>query len=148
MNSHHVIKKGAGRHLSRLESALFWKGLRSYIFHVDAESEASPKIKKLKSLLSHPGLCCSVEELSAGDATHVMEDEFRGMKTDLHAYKIGEKRILHTHAVYGDEVEELHGAIKRMNGKIFRVKVLIDADKIDRASVTDVLCKVHEIRRL
>jgi hypothetical protein len=148
MNSRHVIKKGIGRHLSNLESALFWRGLRSYIFHVDAESETSPKIKKIKLALSHPGICCSVEELSSGDVKHVMEEEFRGMKTDFHSVKIGKRRIQKSHAISGEEFEELHGSVTRTKKKIFRVKALIDADKIDRPSVTEILCKINELRRL
>ncbi|MFZ2456633.1 MAG: hypothetical protein WAX07_09170 [Candidatus Altiarchaeia archaeon] len=148
MTLHHIIKKGVGRHLSNLESALLWRGLRSYIFHVDADSETSPKIKKIKMALSHPGICCSVEELSAGDARHVMEEEFKGMKTDLHSVKIGKRRIPNDHAIYGEEVEELHGSVTRAKKKVFRVKALIDADRIDRSSVVDILCKISELRRL
>jgi hypothetical protein len=148
MTPHNIIKKGAERHLSKLESALFWRGLRSYIFHVGAESETSPKIKKIKQALSHPGICCSVEELSPGIAIHAMEEDFQGMKTDFHSVKIGKKRILKGRAVYGEEIEELHGSVTHTKKKIFRVKALIDADKIDRASVTDILCKINELRRL
>lgn len=148
MIPHHAIKKGAARHLSRLESALFWRGLRSYIFHVDAESETSPKIKQIKHALSHPGICCSVEELSADDAGHIMEEEFKGMKTDLHSVKIGKRRIPKADAICGEELEELHGSVIRTKKKIFRVKALIDADRIDRASLTNILCKINELRRL
>jgi hypothetical protein len=148
MTSYHIVKKGVGRHLSNLESALFWRGLRSYIFHVDAESENSPKIKKIKIALSHPGICCSVEELSCDDAKHVMEEEFQGMKTDLHSIKIGKRRILKVHAICGEEFEELHGSVTNTKKKIFRVKALIDADRIDRSSVTVILRKINELRRL
>jgi len=148
MATHHLIKKGANRHLSKLESALFWRGLRSYIFHVDAESETSPKIKMIKHALSHPGICCTVEELSSGDVKHAMEEDFQGMKTDFHSVKIGRKRIQKAHEVYGEEIEELHGSVIRTKKKIFRVKTLIDADKIARPAVTDILCKINELRRL
>jgi hypothetical protein len=148
MTPHRIIQKGVGRHLSNMESALFWRGLRSYILHVDAESETSPKIKKIKLALSHPGICCSVEELSSGDAKHALEEDFQSMKTDFHSVKIGKKRIPKVSAVYGEEVEELHGSVTRAKKKIFRVKALIDADKIDRSSVTDILCKINELRRL
>jgi hypothetical protein len=148
MTPHHIIKKAAGRHLSKLESALFWRGLRSYIFHVDAESETCSKIKMIKQALSHPGICCSVEELSSGDAKHAMEEDFQGMKTDFHSVKIGKKRIPKAHAIYGEEIEELHGTVTRTKKKIFRVKALIDADKIDRSGVTDILFKINELRRL
>ena len=127
---------------------MFWRGLRSYILHVDADSETSQKMKQIKLALSHPGICCSVEELSPGIAKHVMEEEFRGMKTDLHSLKIGKRRIPKAHAISGEEFEELHGSVTRTKKKIFRVKVLIDADKIDRSSVTDILCKINELRRL
>jgi hypothetical protein len=148
MTPHNIIKKSAGRHLSKLESALFWRGLRSYIFHVGAESETCAKMKQIKHALSHPGICCSVEELSGGDAKHAMEEDFKGMKTDLHSLRIGRKRIPKAHAIYGEEMAELHGSVTRSNKKIFRVKALIDADKIDRVTLTEILCKINELRRL
>lgn len=148
MAPYHLVKKRVGMHVSKMGSAFFWRGLRSYIFHVGAESESGPEIKKLKSLLSHPALCFTVEQLSAKDASNVMEKEFQGMKFDLHTHRIGSKRVQKSHAVYGDEVMEVHGAIRRTKKKIFRVKVLIDADRIDRSSVDGILYSVDELRSI
>lgn len=140
------LRKQALQHLSGLESVLFWGGLRSYVFHVGAESDSSQKIRDLKSVLSHPALCCSIEELSSGDASHVMHGEFAGMKSDLHSLRVGKKRILNDHAVYGDDLSELQGAVNCKGSKIFRFKVLIDADMIDRSSVGEIMLRLNDLR--
>lgn len=134
----------AGKRLD-LESALFWRGLRSYVFHISAESQDSPSIKKVKALLSHPDICFSVDELSRDEASHVMDEDFRGMQMDVHSLRIGKKRIPKRLNHYAEEVAELHHSIKRGKAKIFQVKVLIDADKLDRASVKRILHKVREL---
>jgi len=133
----------AGKRLD-LESALFWRGLRSYVFHISAESQDAPSIKKIRALLSHPDICFTIEELSREDATHVMDKDFRGMQTDIHSLRIGKKRIPKRLNHYAEEVAELHNSVKRKK-RIYRVKVLIDADKMDRSYVKKI---VHDVREL
>ncbi len=130
------------------ESVFFWKGLRSYVFHVGADSENDPKIRSIKSILSHPGICFTLESLSAETASHALEEDYKVMRHDLHSLRIGKKRIHKSDRGYSDDVSELHASIKRSGEKIFRVKVLFDADKIDRRTVNDMLGRLWEFRPL
>jgi hypothetical protein len=129
-----------------LESMLFWRGFRSYVFHVPAESRDDPRLREIKSLLTHPYMCFSVEELSGEDAAYVMEKEFRNMQSDLHSLKIGGARLPKKDKHYEEELAELHASVNRRTGRIMRVKVLVDADKMERSVAGKILQKVKDIR--
>jgi hypothetical protein len=129
-----------------LESLLFWRGFRSYVFHVPAESKDDPRLREIRSLLTHPYMCFSVEELSGEDAAHVMEKEFRIMQSDLHNLKIAGRHLPKKDRHYEEELTELHSSVNRRKGRILRVKLLVDADKMERSVANKIISKVKEIR--
>lgn len=128
-----------------IKSRIFWQGLRSYIFHISADSPDDPRIRKVRSLFNHPGLCVFVEELSRRDASHAMEQDYRDMQADVHSLRVGKRRLHDHHKRYKEEVSELGSSIDRSGKKIFRVKVLVDADRIDRCAVNDIIGQIKEL---
>ena len=129
-----------------IESMLFWRGFRSYVFHIPAESKDDPRLREIKSLLTHPYMCFSMEELSGEDAAYVMEKEFRTMQSDLHSLKIGGARVPKKCKHFEEELAELHASVNRRTGHIMRVKLLVDADKMERSVAGKIISKVKEIR--
>lgn len=69
----------------------------------------------------------------------------REMKEDVHSLRIGDKRVPDRHKEYTEEVAEISTSIKKADKKIFRVKVLIDADRIDRCAVNDIIGQIKEL---
>ncbi len=132
--------------MDSFESAFLWSGLRSYIFHIAAESQGSRKIRAAKTILSHPGMCYTLEELTTADAADVMEKDFRRMQSDVHRARIGKKPVNEPADLYASEVADLADSVKRGKEKIFRVKVLIDADKLDRKAAKAIVGKLVELR--
>ncbi len=128
-----------------ITSRVFWQGLRSYIFHVSADSLEDTRIRKVRALLNYPGLCVSIEELSGKDASHAMEEDYKDMQADVHSLRVGQRRLHNPHKRYAEEVSELGSSIERSGKKIFRVKVLVDADLIDRPTVDDIIHKTKEL---
>lgn len=129
-----------------IESFFFWSGLRSCIFHITAESAESKRILGTKSLLNHPGICCHVEELSCEDAADVMDGVFRKMQKDAFNLRIGNKTAHRALAGYKSDTAELNDSVTNAGAKIFRVKVLFDADKIDRRTANEILGRLHDLR--
>ena len=128
------------------ESMFFWNGLRSCIFHMSAQSEDCARIKKAKSLLIHPAMCYTMEEVSCADAAMVMDRKFEIMREDAHCLRVWKMSVRRLSKSYSNDVAELLDSVGKSGGKLYRFKVLIDADRIDRRSAREVLEKLMELR--
>jgi hypothetical protein len=120
------------------DKRLAGKGLRSWCFHVASQDAESHRMKSLKVLLTHPGICYSVDEVTLKDASHVMEDEFRRMQHEIH--EIGDLEL----GRYLQEVSEVVNRVEEEKNRLFRFKVLLDLRILDEKAMKELLINVND----
>jgi hypothetical protein len=115
-------------------------GLRSWCFHIAADSQESRRMKSLKIMLTHPGICYSVDEVTLKDASHVMEEDFKKMQHEIH--EIGDLEL----GRYLQEVSEVVNRVEEEKNRVYRFKVLLDLRILDEKGMKNLLKGVDELR--
>ena len=116
-------------------SSLFWRGKKTYEFHMSAPGPKDPCLREMTSMFDRSGIALTVEELSREEALCLMEHDVKIAKASIYGLKAEGRTVPEDLIRASGRASSLCESIRDGRMRLYVVKVLIDAGYLKREDV-------------